>query len=208
MEAGFTSVRQELLASSNPEGLMELKDLWLKKMSDLERTLEGGVCTEAVLDKQMRKIEAMLNAKLLDLDLSVSSMSPQFKEIQQQMQEVLTATRQGEANADQRMGAMLTELKSLQTQLTEVIELQALSSQNLSQVRLTTRTPSLFCFSFSLSLCRSISVSLSALLSPLLSDTSTCSSPCVGTCYAQELHRQCEQSHLPHDLCLDSISKT
>jgi hypothetical protein len=143
METGFGSVRQELLASSNREGLEELKELWLKKMSDLEKTLLGGSCSEDAFDKQMKKIEAMVNAKLVDLDLSLSSLSPEFKEIKEQMRETLAATRQGDANAEKRMGAMMAELKGLQTQLVEVLQLQAESSQNLSQVRSSARAPHL-----------------------------------------------------------------
>jgi GTPase SAR1 family protein len=164
METGFAIARQELLTSRNSEGLMELKELWLKKMSDLEKTLSGS-CTEDVFDKQMKKIEVMLNAKLVDLDLNLSNMSPQLKEIKQQMRDVLTASRQGETKAEQRMGAMMTELKGLQTQLVEVIQLQAESAQNLNQV----------CVPFLL-------VALFERLSPILLHS--------GPCYVKELHCQ------------------
>jgi hypothetical protein len=135
LESGLGDIRKELLASSNGEGLEELKQLWLKKMGDLERTILARP-TAGELEKQMKKIEAMLNAKLLDLEINVTSLSPQLKEMKAQIGEVMGGLQRGEKQSEKKMKEMMVELKSLQTQLIEVIRLQTESSQNLNEVSL------------------------------------------------------------------------
>jgi hypothetical protein len=138
LESGLGDIRKELLASSNGEGLEELKQLWLKKMGDLERTILSSEArpTAGELEKQMKKIEAMLNAKLLDLEINVTSLSPQLKEMKAQIGEVMGGLQRGEKQSEKKMKEMMVELKSLQTQLIEVIRLQTESSQNLNEVSL------------------------------------------------------------------------
>lgn len=145
MDAGFCDIRKELLENSNREGLAELKELWLRKVSDLEKTLltsaPGGAGVEGV-EKQLKKMEVMMNAKLLDLDLNLSNLSPQLSEVKQQLQGVLCGVQEGEENAQRRLAEMLSELRGLQTDLVEVIRLQHENATHLQQVL---PPPSLLC---------------------------------------------------------------
>ena len=136
LASGLNDIRKELLESSNSEGLEELKELWVKKMSDLEKSVlaPGGRPSAGELEKQMKKIEAMLNAKLLDLELNVTSLSPQLKEMKAQLGEVMEGMQRGEERSEKSLKEMMVELKGLQTQLIEVIRLQTETSQNLNEV--------------------------------------------------------------------------
>jgi hypothetical protein len=139
MERGFGDIRKELLENANHEGLQELRELWLRKMNDLEKTLvmNGSNNSNGVelFEKQLKKMEMMINAKLLDLDLSISSISPQLNEVKQQLQEVLQGVHQGEENSQKKMDEMISELRGLQTELVEVIRLQSENSKNLAEVQ-------------------------------------------------------------------------
>jgi hypothetical protein len=134
MEIGLNDVRKELLENSNREGLDELRELWLKKVSELEKAIHSSTNQET-FEKQMKKTEAMLNAKLLDLDLNISSLTPQLNDMKQQLHDVLVGMNQGVENSNERFGVMMLELKGLQTQLIEVVNLQKETAQNLSEVR-------------------------------------------------------------------------
>jgi hypothetical protein len=197
LESGFTDIRKELLeggSDANREGLEELKQLWLKKMSDLEKTLlstgggggggAGSGIGERELEKQMKKIEAMMNAKLLDLEINMTSLSPQLSEMKRVLGEVLGGMRRGEEEGEKRMREVMSELKGLQTQLIEVIRLQAETSQNLN------------------------AVSLSLTLSHTLPSDTALLCACLGSGNAQELYRQCEHSNLPHHLHLAAYPQT
>jgi hypothetical protein len=183
MERGFGDIRKELLENANHEGLQELRELWLRKMNDLEKTLvmNGSNNSNGVelFEKQLKKMEMMINAKLLDLDLSISSISPQLNEVKQQLQEVLQGVHQGEENSQKKMDEMISELRGLQTELVEVIRLQSENSKNLAEVQ---------------SLCLCYWTAFSHFL------TST------GSGNDQELYCQCQQSYLSHYLHSDPCS--
>ena len=135
MESGFSDIRKELLENSNSEGLVELRDLWLRKVSDLEKSLSNGHSMEG-LESQLKKMEVMMNAKLLDLDVNLASLSPQLSEVKQQLQGVLHGVHEGEENAQKRLAEMLSQLRGLQTDLVEVIRLQHENATHLQQVNL------------------------------------------------------------------------
>lgn len=134
MECGFADLRKEL--ASNFEGLNEFKDMWMKKMMDLEKTLIETPTIEA-FEKQMKKIEALVNAKLLDLDASTITLSPQLLDMKQQLKDALVSYQAGQEKSDIKMKEVISELKSLQTQLSDVIHLQKENMQILNQVSVT-----------------------------------------------------------------------
>jgi 3-dehydroquinate dehydratase len=144
MERGFADIRKELLENSNAAGLQELRELWLRKVSDLEKTLatsrnsdgaSDAMAIAEMMEKQLKKMEVMIDAKLLDLDLlSVSSISPQLDDVKQQLQEVLRSVHQGDRNSQKKLEEMMTDLRELQTELVEVIRLQGENSKNLTEV--------------------------------------------------------------------------
>lgn len=137
MEDNFSEIRQQLLQNSNSEGLTEIRDLWLKKLNDLDKVIQKSSNDnnqQVLIDNQMKKMEAMLNAKLIDLDLNISSMSPMLNEVKEKLHEVILDKKENKENSDIKYNSIMIELKGLQTQLIEVIHLEKENFQMLSQV--------------------------------------------------------------------------
>lgn len=134
LEIGFDGIRRELSTNSEGlQGLNELQDIWMKKVKDLEISLSQNPTID-VLNNQMKKMEAMLNAKLVDLDIQTSNLSPQLQEMKKLMGDLLVEHRVGESESEKKMKEVMNELKGLQTQLVEVIHLQTETLNNLNEV--------------------------------------------------------------------------
>jgi hypothetical protein len=180
----LSSVQQELQAKGNSEGLQELRELWLGRMGELEDLIDGGsaVVSEAAIEKLVTKIDKRLKERFRHFKITAfSDITPQLTEVKQQLLEVAAAVREGDKKSEQRMESMLVELKGLQTQFVEVILLQTELSENLDEVCVLPPSPH----------------PCPSSLSPL---------SLSGPLHFEELHRQCEQPHLPHHFRFGSQS--
>jgi hypothetical protein len=176
------SVHKELQEKGNSEGLQELRDLWIGRMSELEDLILQSTSniSDAAIEKLVRKLDTKLNEKLFYLDVSLENLTPQLTEMKQQLLAVAAGVRDGEEKSQQRMDSMMLELKTLQTQFVEVIHLQTEMSRNLKKVCVLPPSPLLCAHS-------QLFVSL-------------------GSLFVEEVCRECEHPHLPHHICFGSDS--
>jgi hypothetical protein len=180
------SVHKELQEKGNSEGLQELRDLWIGRMSELENLILQSTSnvSDTAIEKLVKKLDTKLSEKLFDLDVSLENLTPQLTEMKQQLLVVVTGVRDGEEKSQQRMDSMMLELKGLQTQFVEVIHLQTEMSRNLKKVCVLPPSPLLCAHSSQLF------VSL-------------------GSLFVEEVCRECEHPHLSHHIYFgpDSTSR-
>jgi GTPase SAR1 family protein len=136
-------VKGELLANGHSNGLKELREFWMEKMSDLENLIHqknahpnssNGSLSEETIEKLVRKIDKKLKVRFHHFDLSVSEMTPQLMDMKAQLLGLVTGINAGDLKSEKRFESVMGELKELQTQLVESIHLQEELSQNLNQV--------------------------------------------------------------------------
>lgn len=132
LQSGFDDVRSQL--ASNSEGLAEIRDLWEKKMTELEKTVKAtGEISEQKLGLLFDKMEKKFVATLFDLDLDPSLLNNQLNEVKTQLTAACSALQRNEERADETLATMMTELKGLRAQLTEVISLQKDTAATLAK---------------------------------------------------------------------------
>jgi len=147
MDKEFDNIRQQL--TSNSQGLNEIRQLWMKKLDEIEsflmtmqasnesqaQSLQSQVDLQTALGKQMRKFEALMSAKLFDLDIENHSMKDQLLFVQKELVEAAKLRQQDAEEGEKRWIYVFKELRGMQTQLAEVLYLQRDVAQQLREVR-------------------------------------------------------------------------
>jgi chromosome segregation ATPase len=119
LQLGFAQIGTELSKVGNQEGLEELKEIWSSKMEALETLIQEEADTKS-MEKLMKKLEMMMDAKLLDLNLDSSMISQQLQQVQQQLTEAAQARERGEQHANEQLKQIVDGMKGLQLQLERV----------------------------------------------------------------------------------------
>jgi hypothetical protein len=111
----FRCLRQELFETDR-EGLVELQELWTKKMTELEKLItrggSGGRETTQKIEKQMKILDAMLSAKLLALDVESDSIKEELSTLREEMMETNESRLRGEPAAAGKLKSLVEEMKS------------------------------------------------------------------------------------------------
>eukprot|EP01038_Epipyxis_sp_PR26KG_P004126 gene4126-5880_t len=128
LKIGFADISRELREVGNEEGLQELKTIWNSKMEVLETLIRDG--DTKTIEKLMKKLEMLMNANLIDLNLDSSEIIRQIQEVQKQLTEAAHARDRGEQHAQEQLQQILQEMKGLQFQLDRVeLQVQRLFEQ-------------------------------------------------------------------------------
>jgi hypothetical protein len=92
----------QLLCASNEAGLVEFKELWAKRMANLETLVLSPKGDEALILREMRKIELAVSSHLADLDVSPDRVVGELSKLR----ETIVSLRE-------MMGELFEELKQV-----------------------------------------------------------------------------------------------
>jgi 5'-deoxynucleotidase YfbR-like HD superfamily hydrolase len=106
LRVSFEEVRVSLQSLNNEEGMAELQELWAKRMTGLEALVLSTKCDEAAIVKEMKKIEAALTSKLIDLDLGPERVVGEVSKLRDE----IVAMKQ-RADGEELLSEMFEELK-------------------------------------------------------------------------------------------------
>jgi hypothetical protein len=133
MEASFMAVRNEL--STNAEGLSEFRGVWERKLLHLEKSISTvGENAVGEIEKQMKKVQNMLDATLADLDIDSEHVLQELALVREQLKTAASDRAAGVEGSEARMNMLVDELRGMQLQLTEVLLLQGDSARSLAEV--------------------------------------------------------------------------
>jgi hypothetical protein len=135
----LVEIREELLqakTNSNEEALTELRDLWGTRMDNLERAISSSSeNAEALIRREMKGLELKIVSKLCDLEVS---MDPQrmVTELGKVRDELISGYRgrlEGDEASAQKLDQILSDMRSMQSQLDRVEEKMTQFFGNLTQ---------------------------------------------------------------------------
>jgi len=121
LKYGFAKIRNELNKTGNLVGVEELKEIWVSKMEALETLIQEQGDTKS-MNKLMKKLELMMDAKLLDLNLDSSNISKQLQDVQFQLAEAALARERGDQHANEQLQQILQDMKGLEAHLERIEE--------------------------------------------------------------------------------------
>ena len=126
LKSSFQDIKATL--KDNEKGLKTLQDTWVKKVGDLETViLKSTAASKEDLEKEFHKFELKISAVLEDDcdsdDQVLEAISAQLADVKQQLVEAAVARQNGDEEAVKRTQSIIAELKGVQTQLLDVVQL-------------------------------------------------------------------------------------
>jgi GTPase SAR1 family protein len=128
---GLKEVRGSLLGSGDEAGWVQLQELWANRMTGLEALVLSTSCDEASIVKEMKKMEAALTAKLIDLDLGPERVVGEVSKLREEIVSINQARVAGKGEAEEKLKKLFEEVKAVRSQLDRVESTVAALSTSL-----------------------------------------------------------------------------
>jgi hypothetical protein len=101
---GFKELRLSLLSAGDEKGLLQLQELWSKRMTKLATLILSARCDEASIVNEIWKIELALSSQLADLEMESDCVVGELSSLR----EVILSMRESD---EEPLGELFKELK-------------------------------------------------------------------------------------------------